>query len=69
MFHYRRILEMNGERISIRSIAAANGNSRQKVTEIIRRAEEKGIVVPLSEEMTDQWLGEFLFPEKQLEPY
>ena len=67
MFHYRRILEMNGERISIRSIAAANGNSRQKVTEIIRRAEEKGIVVPLSEEMTDQWLGEFLFPEKQLE--
>ena len=59
MFHYRRILEMNGERISIRSIAAANGNSRQKVTEIIRRAEVKGIVVPLSEEMTDQWLGEF----------
>lgn len=30
-------------------------------------AEEKGIVVPLSEEMTDQWLGEFFFPEKQLE--
>ena len=63
MFHYRRILEMHGERISIRSIAAAIGNSRQKVTEVIRKAEEKGIVVPLSEEMTDQWLWEFLFPE------
>ncbi len=54
---------MHGERISIRSIAAAIGNSRQKVTEVIRKAEEKGIVVPLSEEMTDQWLWEFLFPE------
>jgi transposase len=58
---------MNGEGISIRSIAAAMGNSRQKVTEIIRKAEDKGLVVPLPEEMTDKWLEEFLFPEQQLE--
>ena len=67
MFRYRRILEMHSEGISIRSIAASTGNSRQKITEVIRKAEEKGITRALSEEMTDQWLGEFLFPEKQLE--
>ena len=67
MFRYRRILEMHSEGISIRSIAASTGNSRQKITEVIRKAEEKGIARALSEEMTDQWLGEFLFPEKQLE--
>lgn len=34
MFRYRRILEMHSEGISIRSIAASTGNSRQKITEV-----------------------------------
>src|SRR5690625_5573944 len=67
MIHYRRILKLQDDGISLRGIAASTGNSRQKVTEIIRIAEKKGLVCPLEEEMTDQWIEEFLFPEKSLE--
>lgn len=67
MIHYRKILELNDEGISLRGIAASTGNSRPKVTEIIRLAEKKGLVCPLEEEMTDRWIEEFLFPEKTLE--
>lgn len=64
MIHYRKILELNNEEISLREISASTGNSRQKVTEVIRLAEKKGLVCPLEEEMTDKWIEEFLFPEK-----
>lgn len=67
MIHYRKILELHDEGISLRGIAASTGNSRQKVTEVIRLAEKKGLVCPLEEEMTDQWIEGFLFPEKTLE--
>lgn len=67
MIRYRKILELEGEGISLRGIAANTGNSRQKVTEVIDLAKKKGLVCPLEEEMTDKWLEEFLFPEKTLE--
>jgi transposase len=67
MIHYRKILELHDEGISLRGIAASTGNSRQKVTDIIGLAEKKGLVCPLEEEMTDKWIEEFLFPEKTLE--
>jgi len=67
MIHYRKILELNDEGISRRGIAASTSNSRQKVTETIKLAEKKGLVCPLDEEMTDQWIEEFLYPEKALE--
>jgi len=67
LINYRKILELHDEGISLRGIAASTGNSRQKVTEIIRLAEKKGLVCPLEEEMTDKWIEEFLFPEKTLE--
>jgi hypothetical protein len=67
MIHYRKILELHDEGISLRGIAASTSNSRQKVTEIIGLAEKKGLVCPLEEEMTDKWIEEFLFPEKTLE--
>lgn len=66
MIHYQKILELHDEGISLRGIAASTGNSRQKVTEIIRLAEKKGVVCPLDEEMTDKWIEEFLFPENTL---
>src|SRR5690625_5041115 len=52
MIHYRKILELHDEGISFRGITANTGNSRQKVIEIIRIAEKKGLVCPLEEEMT-----------------
>ncbi len=67
MIYYRKILEQHDEGISLRGIAASTGNSRQKVTEAIQLAEKKGLVCPLDEEMTDQWIEDFLFPEKTLE--
>lgn len=67
MIHYRKILEMHDEGISMRGISASTGNSRQKVSEVIQLAEKKGLKCPLDEEMNDQWIEEFLFPEKSLE--
>jgi len=66
MIHYRKILELQEEGISLRGIAASTGNSRQKVTEVMTIAQKKGLVCPLKEDMTDQWIEEFLFPEKTL---
>ncbi|MCJ1908285.1 integrase [Planococcus ruber] len=66
MLQYARILRLKEEGFSLRSIASSTGNSRQKVTEIIDRAEKKGLKGPLEEEMTDKWIEEFLFPEKSL---
>src|SRR5690606_23016769 len=67
MIHYRKILELHDEGISLRGIAASTGHSRQKVTEALAQAEKKGLVCPLDDEMTDKWIEEFLFPEKSLE--
>src|SRR4051794_40510852 len=67
MIHYRKILELFDEEISLRGISASTGHSRQKVTKIIQLAEKKGLTCPLDEEMDDKWIEEFLFPEKSLE--
>ncbi|REB05620.1 IS21 family transposase [Sporosarcina sp. BI001-red] len=67
MIQYRKILELQDEGISLRGISASTGNSRQKVTEVLTTADQKGLICPLEEEMTDQWIEEFLFPEKTLE--
>lgn len=67
MIHYRKILELRAEGISLRGIATSTNHSRQKVTEIIELAEKKELVCPLDEIMTDVWIEEFLYPEKTLE--
>lgn len=67
MIHYRKILELRAEGISLRGIATSTNHSRQKVTEIIDLAEKKELVCPLDEIMTDVWIEEFLYPEKTLE--
>ena len=66
MFQYRKVLEMKAEGFSLRSIRAATGHSRQKITEVIRLAEEKNVQCPLSEEQTDKWLEEAFFPNKSM---
>lgn len=67
LFPYRQILEMNAEGRSLRSIAAMTRHSRQKITEVIRLAEKRGLECPLYEDMTDTWIEDFLYPEKKLE--
>lgn len=58
---------MHNEDFSLRSIAAATGHSQQKVTEVVEKATERQLSDSLTEEMTDKWLEEFLFPEKSME--
>jgi len=67
MFPYRKILELHSEEVSLRSIATITQHSRQKVTEVIKLAEKRGIIIPLDEEITDPWLEDFLYPEKKQE--
>ena len=59
MIRYRNILELDDEGISLRGIASSTGNSRQKVTEIIRLAKKKELVCPLEDEMTTSGLKSF----------
>ena len=67
MFPYRKILELHSEGVSLRSIATITQHSRQKVTEVIKLAEKKGVIIPLDERITDPWLEDFLYPEKKQE--
>lgn len=67
MFPYRRVLEYHYEEKSLRSIAAITHHSRQKITNVIRMAERRGLTPPLDEEMTDPWLEDFFYPEKKAE--
>lgn len=65
MFQYRKILEMHSEGFSLHSIASATGYSRQKVSEVAQKAKVRDIAYPLTDEMTDHWLEELLFPEEK----
>lgn len=67
MFPYRKILELYYKEVSLRSIAMMTQHSRQKVTEVVQLAQKKGIKPPLDDDMTDPWLGDFLYPERKQE--
>ena len=47
-----------------RTIEVAVGSSRNTIRDVVKKAEEKELI-ELTEEMTDIWLEEFLFPEKR----
>ena len=67
MIQYRKILEMAQEGLSLRTVSASTGHGRPKVTEILQLAKEKGLECPLTEEMDDHWIEEFLYPYKAIE--
>ena len=64
MLRYSSILKLKEQGLSLRSIAASTGNSRQKVTEVIERATDKGLIGPFDDDMTDKWIR-----LKKLKPY
>ncbi len=64
MVDYRKILEHHFNGMTQRTIEVAVSSSRHTIREIVQKAEEKELK-ELTEEMTDNWLEEFLFPEKQ----
>lgn len=64
MIQYRKILELYFQGLSNRTISSSTGSSRNTIASIIQRAKDKEIE-HLAEHMTNQWLSEMLFPEKQ----
>jgi transposase len=64
MIRYLEILRLNHQEMSQRGIAAATGHSRRIVKEVIERAQSKEISYPFGDNITDLWLQNFLFPEK-----
>lgn len=64
MIQYRRILELHFKETTQRTISSSVGHSRQTVSDVIKKAKQLGLV-ELTDEMTNQWLVGFLFPEKE----
>lgn len=64
MTDYREILRLAEMGLSRTSIGTALGYSRNTVADVLRRAQIKGIVLPLPEDMGDRELADLLFPEK-----
>jgi len=61
---YREILRLAEMGLSRTSIGTALGYSRNTVADVLRRAQIKGIVLPLPDDMGDKELADLLFPEK-----
>lgn len=64
MVNCRKILELYFEGVSQRTISSSTGHSRNTVSEVVHRA-KKLHLENLEETMTNPWLEELLFPEKQ----
>lgn len=64
MFQYRKILEMHFDGFSQRTIASSTGHARRNISIIIQRAKEKDLIT-LEDDMSNEWLGQYLFPERE----
>ncbi|MET1248047.1 IS21 family transposase [Sporolactobacillus sp. STCC-11] len=64
MVKYREILRLHAQELSIRSIASSVGSSRNTVSDVLKKAEEKDILWPLEKDVDDAELQTLLFPEK-----
>ncbi|WP_130859140.1 IS21 family transposase [Gracilibacillus phocaeensis] len=64
MVNCRKILELYFEGVSQRTISSSTGHSRNTVSEVVQRS-KKLHLENLNDTMTNQWLEELLFPEKQ----
>lgn len=64
MIKYREILRLHSQNLSQRGIASSCACSRNTVAEVLKRANEKGIVWPFERDLEDSDLQDILFPEK-----
>lgn len=64
MIDYRKVLALSFDGVSQRTINSSTGHARNTVSEVIQRATNLGIT-ELNDTMTNVWLEEFLYPEKQ----
>ena len=64
MTKYREILRLSSMGLSQRSIASSCQCSRNTVSNVLSRADQKGLVWPMPEDVGDADLQQMLFPEK-----
>ena len=64
VIQYHKILDLYFNGVSQRTISTNVGSSRNTISDVFRCAERLGLE-QLADTMTNQWLVEFLFPEKQ----
>lgn len=64
MTQYREILRLSSMGLSQRSIASSCQCSRNTVSNVLTRANQKGLTWPLPEDLADADLQRLLFPEK-----
>ena len=64
MIKYREILRLHAQGLSQRGIASSCSNSRNTISDVLKRAQNHGLSWPFEKDMSDGELQEFLFPEK-----
>jgi len=64
MIKYREILRLSSMGLSQRSIASSCQCSRNTVSNVLSRAEQKGLEWPLPEDIGDADIQQMLFPDK-----
>ncbi len=64
MTRFRDILRLSNMGLSQRSIASSCQCSRNTVSDVLSRANQKGLIWPLPEDLGDVDLQQMLFPEK-----
>ena len=64
MIDYCKILALSFDGISQRTISASTGHSRNTISDVIQRSRNLRITL-LNDTMTNAWLEEYLYPEKQ----
>ena len=65
MTKYREILRLKSLGFSERNIAQSAGVSRNTVSKVLKRADELNLTWPLDFGMTDNALGEIMFPKEK----
>ncbi len=66
MTNYREIIRLNSLGVSRRGIASSLSCSRNTVSKVLQRAEELGLEWPLPESLSNQIIGEKLFPAENI---
>ena len=69
MTNYRKILELNAQGISQRSIEASVHSSHQTVKAALDRAQELNITWPLDDDVTNEMLDELFYGKRDDEVF
>jgi len=67
MVNYREILRLRSQDYSQRQVAASVHSSRSTISEIIKLADEKGLIWPLPPDMSNTNLRNLLYPQRACE--